>query len=246
MFTSFSTVVMERQSIAEKLHLVKRRRFVSHCVEYQSDNFYTTVLYTYSKDNKKAIEKFINRSPVPVISDDSEEVQRYKYLVTVNTIFNAFGNKIPQIAVYDPEGKLVYLLSKLLSKCKSVYIITKNTAAYETENNRLYVLIGASAVVTESPTVIMRADAIICTERLTAVGGIPIFGQGGFFAHNDDFCLPKNLGISIDKDVQPLCVAAGLYYSVDKKGFENLCCNSLKQNGNLLTKRQLANMVGNK
>lgn len=228
LFTTLSVTHLNRNTLGEKLHMVRRRRFVSHFHEYGKNGFYTTRLYTYCDNNQKAVETFCRGCNVPVLLADNPIVRRYKYLITANTVFKIFSDKPPDIAVYDPTGSLIFLLPRLLSHSRTVCVYTANTHEYNDENNRIFSLIGAAAVVTDvSPP--KNADAII-SSVVYRNDGIPVFGEHGFFACSEFFVPDGALLSVIPPDADALTVAAGLYSTGGEKKLGYAYCEKLMLN----------------
>lgn len=225
MFTTLSVTHMSRNTLVEKMHMVKKRRFISHFHEYEKNGFYTTRLYTYCDNNKNAIDAFCRDCNVPVLMADNPKVRQYKYLVTANTIFKIFYGRPPDIAVFDPTGSLIFLLPRLLSLSRTVCVYTDNLHEYNAESNRVFSLIGAAAIVTDiyPPK---KADAIISS--VPGINGdIPVFGERGFFVSSEFFVTDKSLLAVIPPDADALTVAAGLYHTGGEKQLGFAHCEKL-------------------
>lgn len=231
MFTTLSVTHLNRNTLLEKLHMVRKRHFVSHFHEYGKNGFYTTRLYTYCDNNQKAIDAFCKNCNVPVLMPDSAVVRQYKYLVTVNTMFKIFSSTPPDIAVYDPQGYLVFLLPRLLANSRTVCVYTGNTHGYNTENNRIFALIGAAAVITDVDTPAPN-NAVISSVPYRN-GSSPVFGEHGFFASSEFFVPDNTLASITPPDADILSVAAGLYHTGGEKQLGSAYCEKLMYNNKL-------------
>lgn len=226
MFTTLSLVKKERRALSEKLHLTKSRRFVSREHYYSGTVFYTTRLYTFSHKNHSAIHRFTKNCGMRVITEHSPETERYLYLLTVNSFLHAFGN-FPDVTLFDPDGSLIFLLTRLLSSCRTVWVCTEAAEKYEAENERLYGLLGTSAVISSQfPT--HTSDTVITAVPLK-IKNTYILGKCGIFADAASFIMPK----AVEKETgqTDICTAAGLYSEGHIKHLSSAVCNNFKYYG---------------
>ncbi len=221
MFTTLSLVKKERRGLKEKLHLTKSRQFISaeHC--YSGTVFYTTRLYTFCQKNDSAINRFTKNCGMRVITEHSRETEKYLYLLTVNSFLRAFGD-FPEVTLFDPDGSLVFLLTRLLSSCRTVWVCTNAAQEYEYENERLYGLLGTSAIISSSiPT---HTPNIVITAAELKIKNTYILGKCGIFAEASSFIMPR----AVEKETgqTDICTAAGLYSEGHIKHLSSAVCNN--------------------
>ena len=112
MFITLTVCNLKRKTLAEKLYLVKKRRFVTEYTVYDSGEFYTTRLFTYCSNNEKAINKYFKNIDFPLITKSSEIVVKFFYITLANTAFKNMGGSV-ETAVYDPDGRFIFLFPKI-------------------------------------------------------------------------------------------------------------------------------------
>lgn len=165
------------------MHLVKPSKIEYSEINWCGNIFYSARILAYKKS---AFDKFKNKYRYPVITSDSVSVKNFKYLVTANTVLKIFKGKNTNIALFDKDGNIIHLLPRLISRCRSVYVYTERPKLYENENNRIFSLIGAAAVISDKPILPRDIDAVI-TDRNLSFGDIKTFGEYGYFVDN---CAP--------------------------------------------------------
>lgn len=180
-FICLTKDLKKRQSLKEKLHFVKAQNIDYSEINWRGNTFYAAKVTAY---NKKYFTKFISRARYPVITSGDIRVKNLKYTVTANTVFKIFDKADINIALFDTDCRIIHLLPRLLSKSRSVYVYTKCTDTYERENSRIFSLIGAAAVISDSPVLPRGTNAVITAENMQ-FGDLPVFGEYGYFAGNN-------------------------------------------------------------
>lgn len=228
MFTTLNINHKERQSIKEKLHLTKTRKFVSQQHRYSTVDFFTTRLTSFSHSNGYQIYRFKENCRLPIIENGGRLVTKYRYLLTLNSVINRMGDTPFTCAVVDPEAHLLFLLPHLLSKCRKVNVYTCATDKYTTENEQLFSLIGSSAVISENFETLKGFDIVFSNIPLPFCDNPRLFGQYAAFATAPPL-LPddiKELSLA-DDEIFP--VLAGLYYIGGVKKLGRLCSPTLQE-----------------
>ncbi len=228
MFTTLNVTYKDRRSLREKLHLTASRRLNTKQHSFRNIDFYTTRLVSYSRSNESYLLHFREKCVLPVIDNSDSLITKYRYIVTLNTVMDYIGNTPLKCAVVDPDGRLLFLLPMLISKCRRVNIYTYATEKYKTENERLFALIGASAIITENFTSLKGFDAVFSDVPLPFCDNTALFGRYSCFAHTPPM-LPddiKKLTLSSD-EIYP--VLAGLYYISGIKNLGHLRCRTLQK-----------------
>ena len=182
-FVCLNVTLRDRRTFREKLHLVKSAKTEYSEINWCGNTFYAARISAYKKS---AFQKFKNKCRYPVFTSDCASVKNFKYLVTANTVLKIFEGKNTNIALFDKNGNIIHLLPRLVAKCRSVYVYTKKTELYENENNRIFSLIGAAAVISASP-LLPRGTTAVITDSNLSFGHIKTFGEFGLFADN---CMP--------------------------------------------------------
>ncbi len=222
-FICLSSTLQDRRTIREKLHLVKPSK-----IEYSEINWCGNIFYAaqVSAYKKSAIEKFKNKCRYPVLASDSALVKKFKYLVTANTVLKIFEGKNTNIALFDKNGNIIHLLPRLVAQCRSVYVYTQKTELYENENNRIFSLIGAAAVISGTPT-LPRGTTAVITDGNLSFGQIKTFGEFGFFIND---CVPVFEGaqtLTLPSYTNIYSALTGLYEIGKIKSISHAYCNQL-------------------
>lgn len=180
--------------------------------------FYTTEISVYKDKAEKYINRFRSRCQVPIIERNSETVQKLKYIISVNSVLKAHKNPPLNVAVFDKNGELTFLLATLLQKCRTVYIYTEKTEEYSEKNDEVFKSTGAAAVITDYDFSVNRADFIVSSVKLPINNNIPIISRYSLFA-NDCVGFPH---LDIPQNTDVFCVLAGLNF-ICKKILTNNC-----------------------
>lgn len=226
MFAAITVKIKTRETVREKLHLVKCSQININEINFLGNKFFTAEISSYKHT---VAEKIINRCRLPVIMRDSDAVLKYKYTVMLNTILKIYEKKILSAALYDRNCDIIHLLPTLLRRCRSVYVFTQNTSEYEKENDRIYSSVGAAAVISDRPTIPKNTDIVISNEDIKEKYPV-FFGQYGFFV---DFCVPI-LDAPLPKIPEYAdlyTVLSGLNQFSQIKSIAGAYCNCLTKNG---------------
>ena len=228
MFTTLNLDLKERTTLKEKLHLTPTRKFSSYEHEYNKVKFYTTRLISYSPKNDLHLYKFKQNCILPVIENNDDLVLKYRYVLTLNTVMKYDKTTQPNYAVVDPDARLLHLLPTLVSRCRKVNIYTAATEKYADENERIFSLIGGSAIIAEECLSLKSFDAVFADIPLPFCDNPRLFGRYSHFARGvpilpDDF---NALPLATD-EIYP--VLAALYYIGGVKKLGRLHCNTLQK-----------------
>ena len=218
MFTTLSVINMSRESLKERLYLVRRRRFISHRHQFENTEFYTTGLYTYCEENKKSIHKFSVRSGLPVLTEESPLVTDYKYMITANTVLKEKSFK--SIGIYDADGRLSFLPEFLAQKSGHIMIFTRKFENYSGVSEQILQDYGTPISFVNKAAAIKSADIVF------SFGALPFSFPRAIFGDSER--LVKTLKIenalfNIPDYCNPLIAAAGLYFICKKDEFSRLC-----------------------
>lgn len=216
----------KRQTVREKLHLVKPTKIQYSEINWCGNTFYGAHITAYKKSG---FQKFKNKYRYPVFTADSPLVKSFKYSVTANTVFKIFEGRDINIALFDKNGSIIHLLPRLVARCRSVYVCTDKTDTYENENNRIYSLIGAAAVISDNPLLPRGIDAVITDSNLS-FDNIKTFGEYGYFADN---CTPVFDGgqmLTLPPYTDIYTALTGLYEICKIKSIGNAYCKELSFN----------------
>ena len=227
MFTTLNVNYKERKNFKEKMHLTPTRKLISTEHTYNNLPFYTTRLISYSHLNSAKLLRFKERCSLPVIENNSDMVTKYRYLMTLNTVMNHYKDTPLNCALIDPNGRLLFLLPLLVTRCHRVNVYT-HSRDYQKENDRLFSLIGASAVIAEDFLSLKGFDAVFSDIPLPFCDNPHLFGRYSHFAHSlpllpDEF---KQLNL-LDDEIYP--TLAGLYYIGGIKNLGHLHCSTLQK-----------------
>lgn len=182
-FICISETLLKRQTLAEKLRLVRPLKTEYSEINWCGNTFYSANIGAY---RQRDIEKFKRRCRYPVITPYDIQVKNFKYTVTANTVFKIFENRDINIALFDKNCNIIHLLPRLVSRCRSVYVYTEHLEHYEKENNRIFSAIGAAAVISDRP-ILPRGTTAVITDSNLSFGDIKVFGEYGYFV---DGCTP--------------------------------------------------------
>lgn len=158
-----------------------RRKIISERVRYQNGEFYLSRLLSGKEDNEKFIKKFINECRFPVVTGESAETLEIKYKIMLNTLIR-YADKNTDIAFFDPQGKLCFLLEGAVKNFRSVFAVSQSPD-YNAFNEILLSRLGACAVIKENISDINGCNYIISSERLPFSAGPYIFGEHGWFVN---------------------------------------------------------------
>lgn len=223
MFTTLCTDVSE----AGRKRIFSRRRIISEEVCACDNVFFTSRLINPHRDNAAYIQRFISSCRVKVILPDDALTENYKYTVLLNTALKGF-NKPPDAAVYDPDGRLSFLLLKIVASCKSVQLFT-NYAGYDGINDYIFSQLGTCAALCRDLYSLKHADFIISADRLPYLPNIPVLGAHNWFVNG---CSPvfagENLAECIPDYADIYSVAAGLCEICGVRRLQSAYCGSLK------------------
>ncbi len=222
-FICLTETFLRRQTLREKLHLVKRAKIEYSEINWCGNTFYSVHIKAYKKS---AFEKFKNKCRYPIFTSNSDSVKNFKYLVTANTVLKIFDGKNINIALFDKNGNIIHLLPRLVSRCRSVYVYTERQELYENENNRIFSLIGAAAVISDKP-VLPRGTSAVITDSNLSFGGVKTFGKYGYFADN---CVPVFEGgqtFTLPSYADIYTALTGLYEIGKIKNIANTYCSEL-------------------
>ncbi len=218
MFTTLSTVPPSRR--------ICRRKILTEEIPYKDNCFYTSKLISRKKDNRAFIAKYKRECRVPVIEETDEIVLQLKYHILLSSVFD-FLKSDANIFVYDPKGTLTFLLPRIVSKAKTVYVYTL-CEDYSALNELILAQIGAAAVISTTPPKYKRYSACFAATSPHFSVGCPVFGQENWFVED---CTP-NFGSSLSSPlasyVSIYCVAAGLWQYMGEKRIIFGKCNALK------------------
>lgn len=210
MFITLTVCNLKRKTTTEKLHLVKKRRFVTEYTVYDSGEFYTTRLFTYCSNNEKAINKYFKNIDFPLITKSSEIVVKFFYITLANTAFKNMGGSV-ETAIYDPDGHFIFLLPNIFENSRSINICTLNFQKYETACQNIYKQSGTPYIISSNPEIIKNCDIILCESPP------PIFTKGKIFSKKDflnkKLFMPNFLSEAVPDYAEPLIIAAGLYFT---------------------------------
>ena len=180
-FTIITVINKKRKSIKEKLRFVPKRRFEIKQLRYNNTAFCETILNSYEKDNKKALEKYIARLKYPVIYKSAPIVKKYRYRITLNNIAQIFDKKPPNLVLFDKNGEIIELLPDLIALCQSLYVSTDKITEYEEKNKEALKNYGSEAVICNRFCSLDKVDAVICTDK-TEFSETLVFGEHHLFA----------------------------------------------------------------
>ena len=222
-FICLTETFLKRQTIREKLHLVKPVKIQYSEINWCGNIFYAAHVRAYKKS---AFKKLKNKCRHPVLTSNSVSVKNFKYSVTANTVLKIFDGKNTNIALFDKNGSIIHLLPRLVSRCRSVYVYTERQELYENENNRIFSLIGTAAVISNSPT-LPRGIAAVITDDNLSFGHVKTFGEFGFFADNCAPILDGGKTLSLPPYADIYTALTGLYEICKIKNIANAYCDEL-------------------
>lgn len=210
---------------ARRKQLFRRRRILTEEIVFGKNKFYTSRLVSYSSNNKSYIDKYIKDCSVPVIQPEDELTEEFKYHVLLSTVFK-YCKEFPEIAIYDPSGSISYLLPRILSTAKAVYVFTNHSKYYDL-NEYIYSQIGSAAIISEDIYSLKYADAIISSERLTHGILTPVLGKYNWFVND---CRPEfneKFPDELPEYADIYSVASGIWKYMDIKNLIFGYCNQL-------------------
>ncbi len=226
MFAAITVKIKRRETVPEKLHLVRQRKINITEINFLGNKFFTAEISAYKHT---VAERIISQCRLPVIMPDSDAVLKYKYTVMLNTILKIYEKKPISAALYDRNCDIIHLLPTILQKFRSVYVFTERVPEYEAENDRIYSSVGAAAVINDRPIIPKETDIIISSEDIKERCPV-FFGQYGFFV---DSCIPI-LDVPLPKIPEfadLYTVLAGLSLHGKCKKTQNAYCSCLAKNG---------------
>ncbi len=222
MFTTLTVIKGKRKTFAERLHFIRKRRYISEYNEYRNCGFYTTRLISYAGDNTQSIEKFASRADMPIISENSAEVFRFRYITIANTVFRE-KKGIDILGIYDISAALPFLLPHISAYCGCIFIFTKCKEKYTEKCDEIYRTFGTPIILSDGINALKNARAVFTTEALPTAFHCPVYGVGGRVPISLN--LPDNLKSAIPDYCDPYLVAAGLYFIEGFKELGRLSCN---------------------
>lgn len=239
-FTIITVIIRKRKRLIEKLHLVPSRRFDIREIKYNNISFFLTRLNSFCEDNKKAIEKFKEKSIVQTIDNNSKIVNSYKYALTINCIFRVFESKKDlSIVVFDKKGEIIHLLPKILSRCSAVYVSTEKEEEYASANEKILKSIGNSAVICSEFCSVSKIDAVICTDE-TYFTNAAVFGENHYFAAGEieELSVLKAL---LREDESIFAVAAGLTFVNGEKALLDATATAMQYKEKMYSIEEIKN-----
>ncbi len=228
MFTTFNVTQMPTGNIRRALHLKPRRKFIHREHTFGNSTFYTTRLNTPTQNNERVVRRFFSCCNMPIITGTGDIVTRYKYLLTLNTLLHSIGNATPNIALVDPSGRLIHLMDRLVACCKTVGIFTRENTLYAAQNECLFSLIGASAVLYDDIKFIRNYDIIISDIPINSATA-SVFGRHGIFCSGLPLLPDEFAALTLQND-EIIPALSGLYFRANHKKLGNLRCENLNYN----------------
>lgn len=228
MFTTLCVIKPEGRR-----RLFRRRKVLTDAVSFGENTFYTSRLISNRDDNKAFIAKFIKDCRVPVIQSEDRITEEFKYNILISTIFK-YCKDCPEIAVYDPSGSISFLLPRIISRSKAVYVFTKNSE-YQDLNDYIFSQIGAAAIISDNIYSLKAADAVISSEKLTHNIHIPVFGKHNWFVNGCTPVFECDFPSALPEYADTFSVAAGIckYFGAKSLYYgycEQLSCKNIKIN----------------
>lgn len=242
MFTTLTVCKKDRQNLAEKLHLVKKRKFISEQINYKETEFYATRLLTYCNENQTAINSFSKKIEVPLISGTDEIVFKYIFIALSNTAFK-FTKTVSSVGIFDPKAQLTFLLPYIQSLCQSVCVCTENINPYTQPCKQLLKRSGTPYMLTKNIEAMNNCQIIFTNSN------IPVHSSGIVFSNTDcgfsphSLALPEPLKTILPEYCDPICACAGLYFSGADQSLGKLYFNKVKTNGRIIDSKTLKNGI---
>lgn len=224
MFTTLTEIKCERKNAAERMHFVKKRKYLSEFRTYGEYGFYVTRLCSYCADNTDSIEKFKVRAAMPVITDASPEVKKYRLIVEANTVF-ALNGAMQKIAVFDPYGELTFLLPFLAQKTACIYVYTHRENLYRESLHNIYKSFGTPIITVNKINALNSVNAVFSL-YIPPVNRNRIYGAENIYP---ELLLTNNIKRQIPDYCNPYYVAAGLYFYGNKKELGSVCQSRIRQ-----------------
>ncbi len=202
-----------------------RRKIVSQQIAFEGEVFYHSRIISKRSDNSRMAERFKRECLYPVIQSDSSIVSELKYNIMLSSIFAA-KQHIEKAFLFDENGQLCFLLPRLLSRVRSVYVYSRREKYYEL-NEQIFSSIGAAAILTDNPSPPKNTDFVISPTRPPFFCGIPVFGEENWFI-SERIQYPCPFPQNLPPDANELCVAAGLWRYMGKSRIIFGCCDTVQ------------------
>lgn len=245
MFTTFQKIIIPRKTLKEKLHLCKGFKTECYECEFESQNFFASFVNAFPDSITAAKKNFFKTCEIPIITPKDKIVSKYKNRILINTVFEIFKNKSPNIIVFDPLGEMTDVFYIILLKSKSVTVVTDKKEKYEIENAEIFKKLGTSAAITERIPKNQKADAIISGKTEPFFKTAPMFSPEG----NRDFGIENSnilpsLKNSIPSNADVFTAAAGLYNFCKVKKLGNIYCENPTYNGKIISLKAARKICG--
>lgn len=208
MFTTLKITVKPRKSLLERLHLVKKRKFITLEHKVKDTVFYTTELISYSKENTSAIRTFRRRADMPVITKKSECYRKIRYIAYANTAFSLYP-PADSVSFYDTSGELAFLIPYVAGRCGSITVFTRKESAYTDIAGEVYRDFGTPVIFVPNAGLLKSADILFSPTPLPFKFNKPYFGNGQL--SEAVARLPLEIP-TLPPDTDTLAVVAGLYF----------------------------------
>ncbi len=218
MFTTLKITIRPRKSLLERLHLVKKRKFITTEHKLLDTTFYTTVLISYCQDNSSALRTFRRRADMPVITEKSECYKKMEYIAYANTAFLLYP-LTASVGIYDPNGELPFLLPYLACKSNSITVFTRREGEYTAAAQEMYKDYGTPVIFVPNAGLLKKADILFTAAALPFHFNNPSFGNKNIsdFKPTLPFSVP-----TLQPDADILAVSAGLYFVENIKTAKNV------------------------
>ncbi len=181
-----------------------RRRFLSEENMYRGYAFYTTRLFSKKKDNRKRLSKFEARAAMPVLSENSEIVCRYRFITLVNALLEKGCFK--KIGIADKDGFLPFLLPFLSEKCGVISVFTEKSENYISVCDEIYGDFGTPTIVLNTKRDILSSDIIFSADGEIEGAHCKVYSAEN--TQNATLTLP----LDCPDYCSPFIIAAGLYF----------------------------------
>lgn len=224
MFTTLTEIKCKRKNTAERMHFVKKRKYLSEFRTYGEYGFYVTRLFSYCTDDADSIEKFKVRAAMPVITEASQEVKKYRLIVEANTAF-ALNGTMQKTAVFDPYGELTFLLPFLAQKTACIYVYTRRENLYRESIHNIYKNFGTPVITVNKINALNSVNAIFSL-YIPPVNRNCIYGTKNIYP---ELLLPNGIKRQIPDYCNPYCVVAGLYFYGNKTELGSVCRSRILQ-----------------
>ncbi|MBQ0083374.1 MAG: hypothetical protein KBS52_01225 [Clostridiales bacterium] len=206
-----------------------RRKIINERITCKKGEFYLSRLVSRKNDNTKYIEKFIKNCRVPVVLNTSDDVTEIKYRILLNTVIR-YADKNTDIAIFDRQGKIQYLLAPAVENFRTVYVVSEEKS-YETVCENLLAKYGTCAVLKDSLSDMGGCNHIISSERLPFSAGPYVFGEQGWFVKDCKPVFSCDFPGALPDYADVFSVAAGMYKYMGEQNVVKAYCTKFSLKG---------------